>query len=60
MCRQPDSLLINRRLLIDILIVCVTSILGTLLIYAQTVGATGFQKYLLTKVFFLYLRYVLF
>ena len=40
----------NRRLLIDILIVCVTSILGTLLIHAQIVGATGLQKYLLPRV----------
>ena len=43
-CRQPDQLLINGRLLINILIVCITNTLGTLLIYAQIVGATGLQK----------------
>ena len=44
----------NHGLFIDIWIVCVTNILGTILIYTQIVGATGFQKYLLTKVFPLY------
>ena len=50
-CRQPDKLLILNRLLIDILIVCVTSISCTLLIHAQVLihaqivnGATGLQK----------------
>ena len=41
---QPDKLLLNGQLLIDILIVCVTSVLGTLFILAQIVGATGLQK----------------
>ena len=53
-CRQPYKLLINRGLLIYILIICFTSILGILVIHAQIVGSTGFQNYLLTKVFFLF------
>ena len=50
MCRQPVQHLINRRLLIDILIVCVTSMLGTLLIHARIIGTTGLRKYWLTSV----------
>ena len=49
----------NRQLVIDILIVCIMSILGIILIRAQIVGATGLQKYFLVR-FCLYLRYVLF
>ena len=47
MCRHSNYLLINGRLLIDILIVCITSILGTLLIHAQIVDATGLLKIIL-------------
>ena len=51
MCRQSNYLLINGQLLIDILIVCITSIFGTLLIHAQIVDATGLLKIILDLCF---------